>query len=134
MGEKRFITGNSAVAAAVKLARVGVLPVYPITPQTPIVEKLATFVSTGEFNSEYIRVESEHSALSACLGACMAGVRPFTATSSQGLAYMSEILAYASGGRYPLVLVNVNRSMCPLWSIWAEHQDSIQTLSSAPQF
>ena len=126
MSEKRFITGNSAVAAAVKLARVGVLPVYPITPQTPIAEKLATFVSTGELNAEYIRVESEHSALSACLGACAAGVRPFTATSSQGLAYMSEILAYASGGRFPLVLVNVNRSMCPPWSIWGEHQDSIQ--------
>ncbi len=126
MSEKKFITGNSAVAAAVKLARVGVIAVYPITPQTPIVEKLATFVSTGELNSEYIRVESEHSALSACLGACMVGVRPFTATSSQGLAYMSEILAYASGGRYPLVLANVNRSMSPPWSIWGEHQDAIQ--------
>ena len=126
MGEKRFITGNSAVAAAVKLARVGVIAVYPITPQTPIAEKLATFVSTGEINSEYIRVESEHSALSACLGACMAGVRPFTATSSHGLAYMHEILSYASGGRYPLVLVNANRSIGPPWSIWGEHQDSIQ--------
>lgn len=126
MGEKKFITGNSAVAAAVKLARVGVIAVYPITPQTPIAERLATFVSTGELNSKYIRVESEHSALSACLGACMAGVRPFTATSSQGLAYMHEILAYASGGRYPLVLAVVNRSLAPPWSIWGEHQDSIQ--------
>ena len=126
MGKKRFITGNSAVATAVKLARVGVIAVYPITPQTTIAEKLATLVSTGELNAEYIRVESEHSSLSACMGACMAGVRSFTATSSQGLAYMHEILAFASGGRYPLMLVNVNRSIAAPWSIWGEHQDSIQ--------
>lgn len=126
MGEMKFITGNSAVAQAVKLARVGVIAVYPITPQTPIAEKLATMVGSGELNAEYIRIESEHSALSACLGACMSGVRSFTATSSHGLAYMHEILTYAAGGRFPLVLAVANRSIGPPWSIWGEQQDSIQ--------
>lgn len=126
MAEKNFLTGNAAVAEAVKLARVGVIAVYPITPQSPITERLATFVSNAELNSEYLRVESEHSALSACLGACMAGVRSFTATSSHGLAYMHEILTCASGGRSPLVLAVVNRSIAAPWSIWGEHQDSIQ--------
>lgn len=126
MGEKKFITGNNAVAYAVKLARVGVIAVYPITPQTPIAERLATLVGSGELAAEYIRVESEHSALAACLGACMAGVRSFTATSSHGLAYMHEMLTYAGGARFPLVLAVANRSIGPPWSIWGEHQDSIQ--------
>jgi len=126
MGEKKFITGDSAVAYAVKLARPGVIAVYPITPQTPIAETLATFVGTGELNAEYIRVESEHSALAACLGACMAGVRTFTATSSHGLAYMHEMLTYVAGGRFPIVLAIANRSVGPPWSIWGDQQDSIQ--------
>jgi len=126
MSEKKFLTGNSAVAHAVKLAKVGVIAVYPITPQTPIAEKLAEFVGSGELKAEYIRVESEHSALAACLGAAMADVRSFTATSSHGLAYMHEMLTYASGGRFPLVLAIANRSIGPPWSIWGEQQDSIQ--------
>lgn len=126
MPEKKFLTGNSAVAYAVKLARVGVIAVYPITPQTPIAEKLANLVSAGELKAEYIRVESEHSALAACLGSAMAGTRSFTATSSHGLAYMHEMLTYAAGGRFPLVLAIANRSIGPPWSIWGEQQDSIQ--------
>ena len=126
MGERKFITGDSAVAHAVKLARVGVIAVYPVTPQTPIAEMLASFVATGELKAEYIRVESEHSALAACLGACMAGVRSFTATASHGLAYMHEMLTYVAGGRFPIVLAIANRSIGPPWSIWGEHQDSIQ--------
>ena len=126
MPEKKFLTGNSAVAYAVKLAKVGVIAVYPITPQTPIAEKLSNLVSAGEVRAEYLRVESEHSALAACLGSAMVGTRSFTATSSHGLAYMHEMLTYAAGGRFPLVLAIANRSIGPPWSIWGEQQDSIQ--------
>jgi pyruvate ferredoxin oxidoreductase alpha subunit len=126
MGEKKFITGNTAVAHAVRLSGVGVIAVYPITPQTPIAETLATFVGSGQLDAEYIRVESEHSALAACLGGCMAGVRSFTATASHGLAYMHEMLTYVAGGRFPIVLAIAGRSIGPPWSIWGEQQDSIQ--------
>ncbi len=126
MSQKKFMSGDYAVAHAARLARVGVVAVYPITPQTPIAEMLARFVDTGELNAEFLKVESEHSALAACLGACMAGVRSFTATSSHGLAYMHEMLTYASGGRFPLVLAVANRSLGPPWSIWGDQQDSIQ--------
>ncbi|GAG17784.1 unnamed protein product, partial [marine sediment metagenome] len=126
MGQIQFMTGNSAVAYGAKLARVGVISVYPITPQTSIAEKLASFVAAGELRAEYITIESEHSALSSCIGACAMGVRPFTATSSQGLTYMHEMLTYASGGRFPLVLTVANRALAPPWNIWGEHQDSIQ--------
>jgi len=126
MSQKRFLSGDYAVAHAARLARPGVIAVYPITPQTPIAEMLARFVGGGELNAEFIKVESEHSALAACLGACMAKVRSFTATSSHGLAYMHEMLTYASGGRFPLVLAVANRSVGPPWSIWGDQQDSIQ--------
>ena len=85
---KDIMTANRAVAEAVKLAKPQVVPVYPITPQTTISEYLAQFVADGDLDAEYIRVESEHSAMSATLGASQAGVRAFTATSSQGLLYM----------------------------------------------
>jgi pyruvate ferredoxin oxidoreductase alpha subunit len=123
---KKYITANEAVAHAAKLARVEVLAAYPITPQTTIVEKLASFIANGEMDADYIKVESEHSALTACMGACMTGVRAFTSTSSQGLEYMHEMLAYTSGGRYPLVMVNVCRSVALPWSIWNDQQDAIQ--------
>ena len=93
---KKVFTSNRAVAEAVKLAKPQVIPVYPITPQTTISEYLAQFVADGDLKSEYIRVESEHSAISAALGASGAGVRVFTATSSQGLALMHEILFAAA--------------------------------------
>ena len=126
MGEKKFITGDTAVAHAVRLSGVGVIAVYPITPQTPIAETLATFVGSGELDAEFIRVESEHSALAACLGGCMAGVRTFTATASHGLAYMHEMLSYVAGGRFPIVLAIAGRSIGPPWSIWGDQQDSTQ--------
>jgi pyruvate ferredoxin oxidoreductase alpha subunit len=126
MGEKKFITGDTAVAYAVKLARVGVVSAYPITPQTPIVEMIASFIGNGEFNADYIKVEGEHSAMGGCLGACMAGARTFTASSSHGLAYMHEMLTYVAGGRFPIVLAVAGRSIGPPWSIWGEQQDSIQ--------
>ncbi len=123
---KKFMTGNTAVGYAVKLARVGVVSAYPITPQTPIVEQVASLIASGELYADYIKVESEHSAMAGCLGAYMAGVRPFTATASHGLAYMHEMLTYVAGGRFPIVLAVANRSIGPPWSIWGEQQDSIQ--------
>ncbi len=123
---KKFITANEAVAQAAKLARVDVVAAYPITPQTSIVEKIAKYIADGEMDADYLKVESEHSALTACMGVRMAGARAFTSTSSQGLEYMHEMLAYAAGGRYPLVLVNVCRSVALPWSIWGDQQDAIQ--------
>ncbi len=123
---KKFITGNEAVAQAAKLAHVDVVAAYPITPQTGIVEKIAEYIANGEMDADYLKVESEHSALTACMGVRMAGARAFTSTSSQGLEYMHEMLAYAAGGRYPLVLVNVCRSVALPWSIWGDQQDAIQ--------
>ena len=106
-----IMTTNRAVAEAVKLAKPQVVPVYPITPQTTISEYLAQFVADGDLDAEYIRVESEHSAISATLGASEAGVRVFTATSSQGLMLMHEILFAAAGMRAPIVMADANRAI-----------------------
>ena len=122
---KKVMTANKAVAEAVKLAKPQVIPVYPITPQTSISETLAQFVADGDILGEYIRVESEHSAISAALGASGAGVRVFTATSSQGLMLMHEILFAAAGMRAPIVMANANRSISAPLSIWNDQQDSI---------
>jgi 2-oxoisovalerate ferredoxin oxidoreductase alpha subunit len=122
---KMVITGNSAVAYGSKLARAEVVAAYPITPQTTIVEKIAEFVGNGEMETQYIKVESEHSAMAACIAAANTGVRTFTATSAHGLALMHELLMWASGARLPVVMANVNRAMGPPWSVWADHQDSI---------
>jgi len=119
-------TGNKAVAAAVKEAAPAVVAAYPITPQTEIVEQIAEFVTSGELKSQYIPVESEHSAMAACIGASITGVRTFTATSSHGLAYMHEMVNWAAGARLPIVMANVNRALGPGWNIWAEHTDAFQ--------
>ncbi|HJX24407.1 MAG TPA: pyruvate ferredoxin oxidoreductase, partial [Candidatus Bathyarchaeia archaeon] len=125
MPQRIVITGNYAAAHAARLARVKVVAAYPITPQTAAIEKLAEFIAKGELDSEYIKVESEHSAMAACIGASALGVRVFTATSSQGLLYMHEMLHWASGSRLPVVMAEVNRAVAPPWSIWADHTDSI---------
>jgi 2-oxoisovalerate ferredoxin oxidoreductase alpha subunit len=122
---KMVITGNYAVAYGSKLARAEVVAAYPITPQTTIVEKIADFVGNGEMETQYIKVESEHSAMAACIAASTTGVRAFTATSAHGLALMHELLMWAAGARVPVVMANVNRAMGPPWSVWADHQDSI---------
>lgn len=124
-GQVKVITGNYAVAYAAKLARVQVVSAYPITPQTSIVEKLSEMCGSGELPAEFIKVESEHSAMSCLVGASLAGVRAFTATSSHGLAYMHEVLHWAAGQRLPIVLVNVNRAMGPGWNIWSDQTDSL---------
>lgn len=119
------LSGNYAVAYAVKMADVDLIAAYPITPQTTIVEKLSEFVANGELNAEYINVESEHSAMSACVGASLTGARVFTATSSQGLAYMHEVLFMASALRTPIVMANVNRALSAPLNIWNDHADAM---------
>jgi pyruvate ferredoxin oxidoreductase alpha subunit len=128
MSKKLFLSGNEATAWGAKLSRPHVIAAYPITPQTVVVEKLAEMVSTGSLNAEYLHVESEHSALSAMMGASAIGARTFTATSSQGLVYMAECLHYASGGRFPIVMMNANRSLALPWSIYGDQRDSLSLL------
>jgi len=125
MGEKAILTGNKAAAIGAKLSRAKVVAAYPITPQTTIVEYIAEMVEKGEMDARYIRVESEHSAMAACIGAESMGVRSFTATSSQGLALMFEMVHWAAGARLPIVMAIVNRSLGPPWNIHTEHQDTI---------
>ena len=122
---KTIIEGSRAAAEAVRLARVDVVAAYPITPQTHIVEDIAEMCANGEIEAEYIKVESEHSAMSACVGASAAGVRTYTATSSQGLELMHEILYVASGMRLPIVMTNANRAVSAPISIWNDQQDSM---------
>jgi len=119
-----LITGNEAIARAVKLARTQVVPAYPITPQTVIVETIAEMIAKGEMECEFIPVESEHSAMAAAIGSSLGGARTFTATSSHGLLYMGELVVWAGLSRIPLVLANVNRSLNP-WNIHPDHQDSM---------
>ena len=120
-----LLTGNHAVAWAARLARPKVAPGYPITPQTPILEKLTEFQAAGDFDAEIITPESEHSVMAACIPASLAGVRVFTATASQGLLLMHELLHYASGARAPIVMVNVNRTVASPWAFWPDQTDSL---------
>jgi len=122
---KRIETGNTACALAVQAAGVDYMAAYPITPQTTLSEKIANFAVTGEFTGKYVLVESEHSAMSAISAASAVGARTFTATSSQGLLHMHEIMHYASGGRLPVVMANINRAVLAPWCLYADHQDSI---------
>lgn len=127
---KKFLSGNEAFAYGVRLAKPNVISAYPITPQTIVVEKLSEFVEDGSLSSEFIHVESEHSALSCAMGASSVGARAFTATSSQGLLYMAECLTYASGGRFPIVMMNANRSTALPWNIYGDQRDSLSQLDS----
>jgi len=120
-----FESGNVAAATGVKLARAQVIAAYPITPQTPLTEKLSVFVDEGSLDAEYVAVESEHSALAVCIGASSSGARPFTATSANGLLYMSEQVHWTAGARLPMVMCVVNRGVGAPWSVWNDHQDSI---------
>ena len=122
---KEVMTANKAVAEAVRLAKPQVIPVYPITPQTTISEYLAQYVADEKIDAKYVKVESEHSAISASVGASSAGVRVFTATSSQGLMLMHEILFAAAGMRTPIVLADANRAISAPLNIWNDQQDSI---------
>ena len=117
--------GNHALSYGAKLSSVQVIAAYPITPQTEVVELLSEMCASGELNAKFIKVESEHSALAACIGAAQAGARTFTATSAHGLTLMHEMIHWAVGARLPIVLGNINRAMAPPWSIWTEQTDSL---------
>ncbi len=122
---RQVLEGSHAVSEAVRLAGVRVVSAYPITPQTHIVEALAEFCAEKKMDARFICVESEHSALAAAIGASSGGVRTFTATSSQGLAYMHELLHWASAARLPIVMAEVNRALAPGWNIWTDQTDSL---------
>jgi pyruvate ferredoxin oxidoreductase alpha subunit len=116
-------TGNILVAEAMRQCAPDMMAAYPITPQTTIVEEFAKFVANGRVHTEFVTVESEHSAMSACVGASAAGARVMTATSSQGLAYMWEELHVASGMRLPIVMANANRALSAPINIHCDHSD-----------
>ena len=136
-----LLNGNHAVAWAARLARPQVVPVYPITPQTPILELITEFHARGEMDAQILTPESEHSVLAACIPASLAGARVFTATASQGLLLMHEVLHYAAGARAPIVMANVNRTVASPWAFWPDQTDSlaqrdtgwIQFYSESPQ-
>ena len=123
--ERKLMNGNQAAALAVQLSRAQVVCAYPITPQTSLVENIARMWAEGSFPGEYVSVESEYSALSYLIGAAYAGARTFTATSSQGLAFMHELLHWAAGARLPIVMVNVNRALGAPWSLESDQLDSL---------
>jgi pyruvate ferredoxin oxidoreductase alpha subunit len=125
MGKRVGMEVSIAAAEAVKQANVDVISAYPITPQTHIVEHLSELVANGEFDAEFFCVESEHSALSVCVGAAATGARTFTCTSSQGLALMSEITYIASGLRLPMLMIIANRTISAPLSIWNDHSDTM---------
>ena len=127
---QKFLSGNEAFAEGIRLARPEVISAYPITPQTIVVERLSEMVEDGSLTAEYVHVESEHSALSCAIGASAAGARAFTATSSQGLLYMAECLYYAAGGRFPIVMMNADRSTALPWNIYGDQRDSLSQLDS----
>jgi len=122
---KITIRGNMATALGAKLCRPDVVPAYPITPSTLFPEKISEYIANGELDTEMIRVESEHSAMSACIGASAAGARVCTASASQGIALMSEMLFIASGMRLPIVMAVGNRALSAPINIWCDHQDTI---------
>jgi len=125
MSKNAFLSANEAAAHGVRLSRPHVVAAYPITPQTTLVEKLADFLATGEAEFDYMMVESEHSALAAAHGASMMGARTFTASSSQGLLYMCEMLSYVSGARHPVVMVCTNRATANPWNIFGDQRDAL---------
>ena len=127
---RKFLSGNDALAEGIRLARPQVISAYPITPQTTVVERLSEFAEDGSLDAEFIHVESEHSAMSCAMGASLTGVRTFTATSSQGLLYMAECLPYVSGGSFPIVMMNANRSLALPWNIYGDQSDSLSQISS----
>jgi pyruvate ferredoxin oxidoreductase alpha subunit len=125
MTDVRLLTGGEAVAHAMRQVDPDVFPVYPITPQTPIIQTFAKFVADGQAQTEIINVESEHSAMSAAIGAALAGARTMTATSSQGLALMAEVVYIAASMRAPIVMALGNRALSGPINIHCDHSDSM---------
>jgi len=127
---KELLEGSMAVAEIIKRAKPGVISAYPITPQTHIVEELAQIVADGHLNAQFVNVESEHSAASVVLGAVATGVRAYTATSSQGLFYMAEVLYNIAGMRLPVVMTTAARAISAPINIWNDHQDAVSLRDS----
>ena len=125
MGETLILTGNQTAALAARLCRVQVVAAYPITPQSRIPELLSEYVERGELKAEFVRVESEHSAMGVCISASLVGARVFTATAANGLAYMHEQLHWAAGARLPIVMPVTNRGLGAPWTILNDMQDTI---------
>ncbi|MHA1669720.1 MAG: transketolase C-terminal domain-containing protein [Promethearchaeota archaeon] len=121
----RILTGNYAAAHALRQVKVGVVAAYPITPQSPVVEKIAEFINDGKLNARFVKVESEHSALAVCVAASATGSRVGTATSSHGLEFMYEMLPWAAGNRLPIIINLATRSLGAPWSVWTDHSDFI---------
>ena len=125
MAQTLILTGNQTAALAAKLCRVQVVAAYPITPQSSIPEVLSEYVERGELQAEFVRVESEHSAMGVCISASLVGARVFTATAANGLAYMHEQLHWAAGARVPIVMPVTNRGLGAPWTILNDMQDTI---------
>lgn len=125
-----ILDGNQAAAWGAKLCRVDHVPCFPITPQTELIETIAKWKADGEFKGEFNQVEGEHSVLSAAFGSSLVGARTFTATSSQGLLYMHEMLPIVSGCRLPVVMVNVSRALSAPISLWPDHNDFLSMRDS----
>src|SRR5512138_1179120 len=125
MSDVRIMTGGEAVAEAMRQIDPDVVPVYPITPQTPIIQGFAKFVADGRARAEIVNVESEHSAMSAAIGSALAGARTITATSSQGLALMAEVVYIAASMRAPVVMALGNRALSGPINIHCDHSDSM---------
>jgi len=125
MSFTRMMEGNEAAAWGAKLVRAEVVPAYPITPQTELISTIATLIADGTMKTEYIKVEGEHTAMAAAVGASAGGARVFTASSSQGIAFMDEPLWIPPGRRLPIVMCMVNRSMAPLGGLRPDHNDSM---------
>ncbi|MFH0986935.1 MAG: transketolase C-terminal domain-containing protein [Candidatus Micrarchaeota archaeon] len=123
MTERLLMTGNAAAAWGARLAKAEVIPCYPITPQTEIIETLAKWKAEGSLGAEFVQMDSEHSVMSAAVGASATGARVFTATSSQGLLLMYEMLFIASGLRLPIVMANCSRALSAPISLWCDHND-----------
>ena len=121
----KILTGNHAAAHAIRQARVGVISAYPITPQSPVVEKIAEFIAKGKLDTKFVKVESEHSALAVCCAASATGSRVATATSAHGLELMYEMLPWAAGNRLPIIINLATRSLGAPWSVWTDHSDFI---------
>jgi len=120
-----ILTGNHAAAHAFRQAKVGVISAYPITPQSPVVEKIAEFIAEGKLKARFVKVESEHSALAVCCAASATGSRVGTATSAHGLELMYEMLPWAAGNRLPIIINLATRSLGAPWSVWTDHSDFI---------
>ena len=130
MSFTRLMEGNEAAAWGALLSRAQVVPAYPITPQTELISNIASLIAEGKMKAEYIKVEGEHTAMAAAVGASAAGARVFTGSSSQGIVFMEEALWMPPGMRLPIGMCIVNRALAPIGGLRPDHNDSLLQKSS----